>query len=97
MPSQHHPSFGARSLIHSAGTRRSWRREPDSMKHLFFSSSRGSCVTTAMPSSMVSGVRPRSRMTGSASSGRTPQNSSPRSTSTSRYAGPGTSSSGSGS
>ena len=37
LPSQHQPSLGARSLIHSAGTRRSCRREPESMKHLFFS------------------------------------------------------------
>ena len=87
LPSQHQPSFGARSLIQSAGTRRSWRREPDSMKHWFFTSSSGACVTSAMPSSIVSGVRSRPRMTGSASSGRTPQNSSPRSTSSSRYAG----------
>ena len=54
------------------------------MKHLFFSSSCGAWVTSAMPSSMVSGVRPRPVITGSASSGRTPQNSSPRSTSSSR-------------
>ncbi len=77
-PSQHQPSFGAPPLIHIAGTRRSWRRDPESMKHLFFSSRCGAWVTTAMPSSMVSGVRPRPRMTGSASSGRTLRNSSPR-------------------
>ena len=46
LPSQHQPSFGARSLIHSAGTRRSWRREPESMKHLFLSRSAGAWVTT---------------------------------------------------
>ena len=84
LPSQHQPSFGARSLIHIAGTRRSPRREPESMKHRFFSSTSGACVTTAMPSSIVSGVRPRPRMTGSASSGRTSRNSSPRSTSSRR-------------
>ena len=46
LPSQHQPSLGARSLIHSAGTRRSWRREPESMKHLFFSSS---CAIDSVP------------------------------------------------
>ena len=59
LPSQHQPSFGARSLIHSAGTRRSCLREPASMKHLFFSSTCGTWVTSAIPSSMVSGLRPR--------------------------------------
>ena len=59
LPSQHHPSLGARSLIHSAGTRRSCRREPESMKHLFSPGGAGAWVTTAIPSSMVSGVRPR--------------------------------------
>ena len=78
------PQLG-RPLIHIAGTRRSCRREPESMKHLFPSRRWGAWVTTAIPSSMVNGVRPRSRMTGSASTGRTPQNSS-RSTPTSRYA-----------
>jgi len=81
LPSQHQPSLGARAEIHMAGTRRSPRREPDSMKQRFFSSSSGAWVTTAMPSSMVSGVRPRPVITGRASSGRTPRNSSPRSTS----------------
>ena len=36
-PSQHQPSLGARPEIHSAGTRRSPRREPESMKQAFFS------------------------------------------------------------
>ena len=89
LPSQHQPSLGARSLIHSAGTRRSCLREPASMKHLFFSSRSARCVTSAIPSSMVSGLRPRSRTVFVASSGRTLQNSSPRSTSTRRYAGAG--------
>ena len=65
LPSQHQPKLGAFAEIHRAGTRRSPRREPDSMKHRFFSSSCGACVTTAMPSSsMVSGDRPRPRTTG---------------------------------
>ena len=38
LPSQHQPSLGALPEIHMAGTRRSPRREPDSMKQRFFSS-----------------------------------------------------------
>ena len=71
---------------HAAIPRNAERREPASMKHLFFSSTLGTWVTRAMPSSIVSGVRPRPRMVWVASSGRTLQNSSPRSTSTRRYA-----------
>jgi hypothetical protein len=59
------------------------------MKHLFFSSTCGTWVTSATPSSMVNGDRPRDRMVAVASSGLTLQNSSPRSTSARRYAAPG--------
>jgi hypothetical protein len=59
------------------------------MKHLFGSSTCGTWVTSAIPSSIVSGLRPRPRIVAVASSGVTLQNSSPRSTSTRRYAAPG--------
>ena len=63
------PELGRLAEIHIAGTRRSPRREPDSMKHRFFSSTCGAWVTTATPSSMVSGCAHGPRTTGSASSG----------------------------
>ncbi|HEX2705164.1 MAG TPA: hypothetical protein VHM65_05350 [Candidatus Lustribacter sp.] len=49
------------------------------MKHRFFARTTGNCVTSAMPSSIVRGVRERPRITGSTSFGVRPQNSSPRS------------------
>ena len=86
LPAQHQPSFGARLLIHNAGTRLSPQREPISEKQWFFASRLGCCVINAIPSATVSGVRPRSAIVTSASFGRTLQNSEPRSTSNTIHA-----------
>ena len=81
--SQHQPRCGAFSEIHSAGTRLSVPREAAVWKHLFFSRAAGTACRKASPSSMVS-MRPAAARdaTAAASAGRTPQNSSPRSTPT---------------
>ena len=81
--SQHQPRCGARSAIHSAGTRWSVPREAPVWKHLFFSSASGRGVQEG--DALVDrehGAALASAMTGAASEGRTPQNSSPRSTPT---------------
>src|SRR5690606_33374935 len=83
-PAQHHPSFGAFWLIHSAGTRLSPHREASSEKQLFFSSEAGNWVMNAMPSATVNGERPCSRMCGSALFGATFRVAAPRSTSVTR-------------
>ena len=84
LPAQHQPSFGRLSLIHSAVTRRSPQREARSEKPPFFATASGSWVTSAMPSSMVSGERPSSRMVLSASLGVTLRVSAPVSGAVSR-------------
>ena len=84
LPAQHQPSFGRLSLIRSAVTRRSPQREASREKPPFLATASGSWVTSAMPSSMVSGERPASRMLARASSGVTLSVSAPVSGAVSR-------------
>ena len=84
LPAQHQPSLGARLLIQSAQTRRSPQRDPSSDQPSLRAIVSGWWVTTAMPSSSVSGERPAARIEASASSGVTLRVAWPVSTSTSR-------------
>lgn len=49
LPSQHHPNLGALPETHNAGTRRSARRERDSMKQAFFSRTEGGAERRRCP------------------------------------------------
>ena len=84
-PAQHQPRRGLPPLTQSAGTRRSPRREPSNENAFCVASTSGNCPRTARPSSIVSGERPRARISGRASSGVTSKNSAPRSTSRNVY------------
>ena len=99
LPAQHQPTFGAPRfslpsrpvppLIQIAGVLASSPfavrlRDPTVMKQALRSSCFGSCSSQAMPSLIVSGVRPRPVTTGNAASGLQFLISSPRSTSCTR-------------
>ena len=77
LPAQHQPSLRRRSLSQIAVTRRSPQREPGNCTPRLRAITSGWWVTSAMPSSSVSGERSSAASSGSASSGVTPRVASP--------------------